>query len=501
MKKLISIFIVALIANGAGIAFAASSKDLAFIDPKHDATIPVYQMDENGRRIKTPITELIPGDFFSIKQVRKDGWYVIRGKNIDGTEMDLLVDPATVKNKDGVHLAYTAARNARKIRINADKADGTNEPGLDTAVCDIDPGHCFQFGGGDEIEVEDAVLTLTTNGSMKPKWRNYYRARGPNSQEPWWTDSDDTSRVDGSWSVLEDPKEQKEKDCPPNGTEPLDQKQANNLEATIDRTVKTAGVSMAETAHEFLGSCLPMTGDYHNNVVRTIANKKTPTLAKQIRAADGSVQVVPTTTADWVSMDALARTLYAEMAGCFSKGSQYPEAVAKVITNRVDFAKKYPKMGARFLQQKDNEIRGDITNIVFKDKQFAVWSRGDAARQMAMCPPVSSDKDFWAGRKPPANELKIWKEAVRIASEVVLTGESFRKRTSDMKALYYTSNFELSKADYKPIQNATIGGKAVPMSRCVQLWTAKDIAAAIPGHSRFFHPLIQKALFQASLRP
>ncbi|HRO67292.1 MAG TPA: cell wall hydrolase [Pseudobdellovibrionaceae bacterium] len=461
-----------------------------FVDPKHDTTIPVYALDAKGRLSKEPVTALIPGDFASLKEIRKkDGVFIIRAKDETGADIDLALDPKTL-GKEEKSAVWQAAPNARVIKIGGDSSSrGVQTAGLDSAVCHVDESMCRSFEPGQDIEVEDAVLAFTTEGeNPKLKWRNYYKTK-----DGWWVDSDNTRRVDAIWSMKDDGEE-----CEPTSTDPVNRERRKEIEDVIDGIQKQAGQDQLETVLRHVGDCHPYktTGDYHNDLIKGMAVKPVPALTKEERQADGSVAAVPATRADWVSIDLMARTLYGEMASCFGKGIQYPETVAKVILNRVDFNKDKPKLGTRFLSPSDSGIRNDITKVIFKDRQFSVWNRTDQARRMAMCPPSKDDENFWAGHKPTDPEKKIWREAVRIASEAVLNGESFRRRTKDLKALYYTSNFELSKSDYKPITNATIGGKAMPLSRCVQLWSAKDLKKWAPEYGRMFHPFFRQALYQ-----
>ncbi|MBX3039626.1 MAG: hypothetical protein KF789_02820 [Bdellovibrionaceae bacterium] len=475
----------------AQVGVGRTKSPIIFVDPKHETTIPVYALDSKGRLSKEPVTALIPGDFASLKEVRKkDGLFIIRAKDETGADIDLALDPKTFSDKDQQTAVWQAAPNARVIKIGGDSpSKGLQSAGLDSAVCPVDESMCRTYQPGDEIDVEDAALALTTEGeNPKLKWRNYYKTK-----DGWWVDSDNTSRVDPIWSAKED-----SPDCDPQKTAPIDKEQRNDLEAVADGAQRAANESQLETVLKHVGDCHPhkTTGDYHNDLIKGMAEKKVPPLTKEERQADGSVAAVPATRADWVSIDLLARTLYGEMASCFGKGIQYPETVAKVILNRVDFNKDNPKLGTRFIAPSESGIRNDITNAVFKSKQFAVWNRTDPARRMAMCPPSKEDENFWAGHKPTDEEKKIWREAVRIASESVLSGESFRRRTKDLKALYYTSNFELSETHFTPITNATIGGKAMPLSRCVQLWSAKDLKKWAPEYGEIFHPFFHQALYR-----
>lgn len=489
MKALRFFFILICILHGSLTAYAKSQ--VLFIDPKFENTVPVYGVDKNGK-ISKEVTSLLPGDFASLKETRKINgktWFVIKAKDASGKDIELAIDSKSVNYPDNSVL-YIAPENARKIKATGDGTSLTTDtPGLDSEACAVAKSAggdiCREVSTGDDIQVEDAVLALTTDGeSPKLKWRNYVKGK-----DGYWIDTENTSRVDESFSSF---------DTPTKGVEDCDPKTPfDNLPDLAEETAAVGSEQQLESILKYVGECheTKTTGDYHSTIVNGVAKKKVPLMYKEMKQEDGSVQVVHANRADWVAIDVLARTLYGEMASCFRKGQQYPESVAKVVLNRVDFKNAKPAPGKRFIDPKSKtEHRNDITNAVFKDYQFSVWNREDAARRMAMCPPSSADKNFWKGSKPDEVEQKIWKEAVRIASKAVLQGESFRKKNKDLKALYYTSNFELPKQHYKPITNASIGGKKIPMSRCVQLWTEKKLKEDYPEYGDIFHPLFQKAL-------
>lgn len=466
---------------------------LVFIDPKFGSPVPVYRLDPRGRPQGEPVTSLIPGEMMNLKEVRQDGWYVIRGQDLNGEAIDLAIDPKSVEVPGVGPALYRAAPNSRRITVGGQGPSVTTKtPALDPTVCQLDASLCSDVLPKDGIEVQDAVLALTLDSqSAKPRWQQFYK-----SQDGWWVESDATERVDASWSNIEDPKECDE--AKPPG--PLNSDQQGQMSDVAQAALQNANESQVETVLQHIGDCHSMdTRNYHDKIISTTAGKRLPPLTKEQRGANGQIEAVPATRADWVSIDILARTMYGEMASCFAKGTQYPETVAKVILNRVDFNQAHPRLGTRFLESdRGGGIRSDITNVIFKDKQFSVWNRDDAARRMAMCPPSSADRNYWKGSPPNQLEQDIWKEATRIATEAVLSGESFRARTADLKALYYTSNFELSAKHYDPITNGRINGRPVPLSRCVQLWGAKDLKQWAPDFGGLFHPWLQELLHETA---
>lgn len=466
---------------------AVAKSQLLFIEPKLDRTVPVYSVDKNGNPDKE-ITSLYPGDFATLKEMRKmkDGknWFVIKAKDASGKDIEVALDPKSLdhdpENPENSKI-WIAAPNARQIKKTGElPALSTPEPGMDHEVCSMGIA-CKTVSPGDDIEVDDAVLALSSEGESKFKWRNYYRTK-----EGQWINAEETSRVSEIFSNL----------VPgdPNCSTNKPQDPLGDLAATASATSELGTDEQLEVIMKNIGDCHEkMDGNYHQRVINKVATKPLAPIFKERKMEDGSTQIVNATRADWVAMDVLARTLYGEMASCFRKGKQYPEAVAKVILNRVDF-KNETNLGARFISSDGDDsnldYRNDITNVAFKSYQFSVWNREDPARRMAMCPPSRADQKFWKGSLPGKEEQQIWKDAVRIAARAVLQGQSFRKKTEDLTALYYTSNMELSKKDYAEISNASIGGTKLPMSRCVQLWREKKLAQSHPEYG-LFHPLFK----------
>lgn len=446
-------------------------------------------MDKNGKAGKE-ITSLYPGDFVSLKEMRTmdDGkqWFVIRAKNEAGRDIELALDPKSldydIENPEKSKI-WIAAPNARRIKkVGEDASTTTPEPGMDAAACAW--ADCKQLHNGADIEVKDAVLALTSEGRSDFKWRSYYK-----NKDGQWINSQETSRVDEIFSNMDYASD-------PNCKTNKPQDPTKDIPDSANGIAEVGSEQQLDTVLQHIGDCHEMGGNYHERVISTTAKKPLAVMYKEKKMPDGSTQIVHATRADWVAIDVLARTLYGEAADCFKKGLHYPESIAKVVLNRVDF-KNGTELGKRFISSDGDESnldhRNDITNAIFKDRQFSIWNRNEAARRMVMCPPSKADKPFWTGHLPGANEQKIWRNAVRIASQAVLQGETFRKRTGDLKALYYTNGFKLSEKSYTEMPYGFIGGKKIPISGCVQFWKEKDLAVTHPQWG-IFHPFFGQAL-------
>lgn len=171
-----------------------------------------------------------------------------------------------------------------------------------------------------------------------------------------------------------------------------------------------------------------------------------------------------------IDIDALARTMYGEMARCYKSGLQYPMAVARVAVNRSESQSRR----SEFVSGIHNGQKNILAKVVTSPDKFSVWKptisgKENPALKQALCPPSQPDRAFWTGSKPPDSELKIWKNTVKIATEAVLYPEQFKKRTAGLKGLFfYTSG--LKSFFGMRLVRPSIGDRAISKSQCMQLW-------------------------------
>lgn len=178
----------------------------------------------------------------------------------------------------------------------------------------------------------------------------------------------------------------------------------------------------------------------------------------------------PMTTDNLIEIDALARTLYGEMAICYRKGLQYPMTVARIIMNRAENKSRR----SEFTDPPHEESTPDIVKVCTTPSQFNVWykqiegSKNNTLHH-GLCPPQHEDKPYWNGKKASKYEADIWKNSVRIATEAILYPTKFKKRTTDVDGYHYTSGmgkFYKMKQD----RSVTIEGHAVDNSACLEIW-------------------------------
>jgi hypothetical protein len=205
---------------------------------------------------------------------------------------------------------------------------------------------------------------------------------------------------------------------------------------------------------------------YDKYILGKVTRQKLPKILKEDNTA--------MTKSDLVDVDALARTLYGEMAGCFKHGLQYPMGVARVALNR-SLDGSHARL---FIQPPHNPNKGALAKVVTTPSQFSVWQKSfsgapNGSLKLALCPPSQKDKASWQGHKPSEEEAEIWQNALRIATETVLFPTSkFKPRTSQMNDLYYYTSGMSSFYKMKQVF-PWIGDRRINRDSCLQIWQEK----------------------------
>ncbi len=171
-----------------------------------------------------------------------------------------------------------------------------------------------------------------------------------------------------------------------------------------------------------------------------------------------------------IEIDALARTLYGEMAICYKNGLQYPMAVAKMILNRSEKTSRH----SEFIKPPHGEPKPDIAKVCTTPSQFSMWFKkvgGSKNNPLhhGLCPPQQTNKPYWNGKSASKYESDLWKNSVRIATEAVLHPTQFKKRTAAIDGYFYTSGMG-QFYDMKKQKNVQIEGRAIDKSNCLEIW-------------------------------
>ncbi len=177
---------------------------------------------------------------------------------------------------------------------------------------------------------------------------------------------------------------------------------------------------------------------------------------------------------DVLAIDMMARTIYGEMASCFTPQLQYPKTVARTIVNR---ARAQPPEWDKYSFERGQAKRRAKLHPLFKNKfvnvmaspfQFSAWNNNSKStlKQM-LCPPRSLSQNFAPGHKPYGKLVNIWKQSLKIAYDAVTGDKQFMDETAQVKSGYYTSRVSLSGlSEY----TASVGGAKLSNPSCVRLW-------------------------------
>lgn len=187
---------------------------------------------------------------------------------------------------------------------------------------------------------------------------------------------------------------------------------------------------------------------------------------------------------DVVAIDALARTMYAEMGICYRHGLHYPMAVARIALNRT-FAE--PKTFKNYTSEVPHAPdKSPLSKILTTPSQFNAWIPKEMVRiegrdqkttafKQVLCPPVSGDKEFYTGSAPKTQDQEIWMNSLRIATEAVLFSEDFMLRTRNIEGDHYTSGLVATRwhGMRKVVPAPTIEGRKISLEQCMQVWVKR----------------------------
>lgn len=358
-----------------------------------------------------------------------------------------------------------------------------NKPGMNWKNCSADPS-CRPVGWPDR----GAFVEVTSNKPVKMMVEDPYT--GKKQMEEYvkiryvylresngktfsqtgegWVDAayvtyDKRSSVFGADSDL-DPL-----NCPPT------QKSAGAVQQTVNALAQALGnqgvTGTAELLRGHVGACVinprnppkSYQGEipFDSYVLPHLKKNGVPKVTKE----DGT----PMTMQDLIDVDALARTIYAEMARCYKHGLQYPMAVAKIAVNRANT----PSRRSEFIKGTHSGSKGSLAKVVTTPSQFNLWmktidGKKNGSLSHALCPPSDKTKPFWMGTPPSKEEQSIWDNTLRIATEAVLFPKKFQARTAQLKQFHYTSGLD---GFYGMKQVFPwIADRKVSRNACVQVW-------------------------------
>ncbi len=174
-----------------------------------------------------------------------------------------------------------------------------------------------------------------------------------------------------------------------------------------------------------------------------------------------------------ILIDALARTIYGEMAVCWQYATQYLSAVAAVVKNRENNICDQKSQTTDLFTDADDAKRPRMLAVLLKSQQFTVWERTvnhhpNPSLPQVLCPPSRKGQIFYTGYKPQNFEMSIWQESLKNAIAAVLYPDEFQ-RTVKVPQCYYTSGLGqfIDMHRHIPI----VGGVTLGRSKCMEFWS------------------------------
>ncbi|HEX4924814.1 MAG TPA: hypothetical protein VFV50_12040 [Bdellovibrionales bacterium] len=212
------------------------------------------------------------------------------------------------------------------------------------------------------------------------------------------------------------------------------------------------------------------------------------------------------TNDQWIAIDALARTIYGEMATCnMASGSGYLMAVAKVILNRVQEARTCKGRRSLFMcssggrdrlacnKLDDASLVNDITHVIVKPYQFSVWNNNrkkDLRRVLCPSGREREQRALKAGTAVPAHyDIDNWRDSFKIAVEAILDEEVFKQKTSEVTATYYVSGAARIGGMVKIRQAPTVLGQHLSKGSCIKFMKPAKASVCKPIESAEVPPI------------
>ncbi len=384
-------------------------------------------------------------------------------------------DPVTVFQTPGQNWKYCK----KKIDPNTQKSacDAVGWPDRDSQITVLGPSKKYQTK--DPITNETVFEEYTqVEFSYQRKGINgkIYKKKDIGYIESFYLSKKHTS---GFYGV----KNLKKEICPPKKDPQSKLKEIiNNLK---NLTVSVENLSIAQEAEmlsKTVGFCplkpptvlpksFPNGSVYDSLILPQLMSENPPAIKNELGNLISKKEVV--------AIDALARTMYGEMARCYRKGLQYPMTVARIVLNRSEAKDRLQE----FIKPPQNDNKPNLAKVSTSASQFSMWrkTQGDNSPNPplhhALCPPIKLNEPFWNAREAPSMEANIWKNTMRIATEVVLHPTQFKKRTAEVDGFFYTSDMaSLKDSKRKPFFRnmdrvyPSIEGKKVSSGDCVEVW-------------------------------
>ena len=200
--------------------------------------------------------------------------------------------------------------------------------------------------------------------------------------------------------------------------------------------------------------------------------KVLPAVRQSLRKQDNA----PLTSEQVATIDGVARTLYAEMGKCVSKGLQYPLTVARIMLNRARYIESKNK-DILFVspRSKHSTFKNPLLRVITEPSQFSAWlkaikGRANPSLMHLLCPPSGHKDFFWNSERVPESEKRAWNASLEIATEMVLHTQEFEKRTKAVADIYYYTSGEARIKGITGKVNRVVDGRSLSLSSCINIF-------------------------------
>lgn len=200
--------------------------------------------------------------------------------------------------------------------------------------------------------------------------------------------------------------------------------------------------------------------------------KVLPAVRHQLRKQDDAHM----TAEQIATIDGVARTLYAEMGKCVSKGLRYPLTVARIMLNRARYIES-KKKDILFVSPKSKHatFKNPLLRVITEPSQFSAWlktinGRANPSLMHLLCPPSGQKDFFWNSENVPESEKRAWNASLEIATEMVLHTKEFEKRTKAVADIYYYTSGKARIPGITGKVNRIVEGGPLSLSSCINIF-------------------------------
>ena len=177
----------------------------------------------------------------------------------------------------------------------------------------------------------------------------------------------------------------------------------------------------------------------------------------------------PFTQDDYIAIDVLARTLYAEMRSCGTElgNSEYLKGTARIILNRAAAKNRT----AEFIRG-PQATNSSISKVMLSDTAFSCWNNAFEVAKKDLPNHKKNLKQGLCPRDASSTEesKNAWQQSLDVAMAAILDRGTFLDNTSELEGYYfYTSKKDRGPA-WARLPTPHIDGKPLNNGKCMKFW-------------------------------